>query len=173
VNAREVTTKVVLPAEGPATVAVRASVGFGPVRIMGGHVRLKIECSGESASTFGTLVFAARVQLLVVKNSRRGNQRSGGNVHGRDGRMNTVPEFHRKELVSANRGTASGIVGKTRRVDKGPGFVDLLGRDWAPRRRRWQRTKRRGIICIVQVAQGNAATIFRASSGMDLVEVHV
>jgi hypothetical protein len=90
-NAREVTTKVVLPAERPATVAVRASVGFRPVRVVSGHVRLKIECSGESyrkpstqcmmpehqrltASTLRTLVFAAGVQLLLLKSGRRGNQ---------------------------------------------------------------------------------------------------
>jgi hypothetical protein len=39
-NTDEMTTKVVLTAERPATIAVRASVGFEPIWVVSSHVRL-------------------------------------------------------------------------------------------------------------------------------------
>jgi len=46
-DADEVTTEVVFPAEGPTAVALRAHMGLQPVWVMGGHVGFQVVSSGK------------------------------------------------------------------------------------------------------------------------------
>jgi len=69
-NTGEMTTEIVLPAKGPATVSVRASVGFQPVRVMSGHVSFEVKRSGKSTSAFRALVFPARIRFVILESRR-------------------------------------------------------------------------------------------------------
>lgn len=47
-NANQMTTKIVFPAEGTTTRALRANMGLQPVGIMSGHMGLQVVGSRES-----------------------------------------------------------------------------------------------------------------------------
>jgi len=64
-DADEVTTQVVLAAEGPTTRTMWADVRLEPVGVVGSHVCFEIVGPSERSGTGSALVLLARVSFLL------------------------------------------------------------------------------------------------------------